>query len=634
MKIIVKKVIFLIIFCLSLFQLYRILFYTSNFKLFPQFSFNEGIGILKGGFLYDYILSLILLLPFLLLTILLLVFKSKKLLRFITTAYISLTISFITLLVLVNIIYYQYNYHHISKSDLLIIYENKGLSSVFLQQYWYLIIIVILIALLSYKIAFKWISNIIQNSTTNKKKIASILTLLFLFLFSALLMGKEKNGVGFLTPASVFNFSDPQLASITMNPTYFLIHSFISRNNPEDILSNTYANEGESLKNYPVEKKLTDKTSYNGYLKGRNVVVFIIESASRELFIDSFPIRPPIPFLDSLKKESLFFTNAFANSLSSPEGVNAILGGIPNLFYKPFNKTVYAYHPDEYIGHKLNKIGYNNYFFYSADKSATGFSKVANLYGIKNYLSTNDFKGLNENETSWGVYDHIFFSKVADKLKNVSSPFFAVLFNISTHNPFNLLPDSLLRIKKEKKLDLSQAYGYYDNVLKNFFSTISSYNWYKNTVFVFVADHYSRSVNQQDRSKIGVFRIPIMIYSPEELFKGEQSQVVQQIDLPITLLNLLGYQGSFNSLGKNIFDSTYNKSPFAVNRIDNRIQIIKDSLALGYNFKTNTVEGLWNYQKDRLLLQDLSQKHLQENTELLQELKYYLESFKNYILRK
>ena len=70
-------------------------------------------------------------------------------------------------------------------------------------------------------------------------------------------------------------------------------------------------------------------TIKNDISNNKNIVLFIIESASGEDFQENEQRRNIMPFLDSLMKQSLVFDNFYANCLSSPAGFDAIIGGIP-----------------------------------------------------------------------------------------------------------------------------------------------------------------------------------------------------------------------------------------------------------------------------------------------------------------
>jgi membrane-anchored protein YejM (alkaline phosphatase superfamily) len=75
--------------------------------------------------------------------------------------------------------------------------------------------------------------------------------------------------------------------------------------------------------------------------------------------------------------------------------------------------------------------------------------------------------------------------------------------------------------------------------------------WFKDTLFVFVADHTSDGRGNTDlpREK---FRIPMIIYSPENVKPAQVDVVASQIDVGPTLLALLNVSYTSRFFGQDI----------------------------------------------------------------------------------
>ena len=99
-----------------------------------------------------------------------------------------------------------------------------------------------------------------------------------------------------------------------------------------------------------------------------NVVVFILESFGREYWgamngsteIEGF--ESFTPFLDSLAKHSIVFSNAFANSRKSIHGMPSVLAGIPS-FETAYTSSQYATQPLQSLVSISEEMGYAIFFF-------------------------------------------------------------------------------------------------------------------------------------------------------------------------------------------------------------------------------------------------------------------------------
>lgn len=97
------------------------------------------------------------------------------------------------------------------------------------------------------------------------------------------------------------------------------------------------------------------------------------------------------------------------------------------------------------------------------------------------------------------------------------------------------------------------AVQYTDYALGRFLEKARAKPWFKDTVFIVVADHTAGAAGKMvippER-----YLIPAFVYSPAHIAPGQVDTLCSQIDLPPTLLALLGftYQSSF--FGRNILE--------------------------------------------------------------------------------
>ena len=80
---------------------------------------------------------------------------------------------------------------------------------------------------------------------------------------------------------------------------------------------------------------------------------------------------------------------------------------------------------------------------------------------------------------------------------------------------------------------------YTDWAIADFLKRASAKPWFDRTVFVIVADHQASAAGHTS-VPVSRYRIPCLIYAPKLIQPGVCSRLASQIDLPPTLLGILG----------------------------------------------------------------------------------------------
>jgi phosphoglycerol transferase MdoB-like AlkP superfamily enzyme len=76
--------------------------------------------------------------------------------------------------------------------------------------------------------------------------------------------------------------------------------------------------------------------------------------------------------------------------------------------------------------------------------------------------------------------------------------------------------------------------------------------WFAETLFVIVADHCASAAGKTKLPVAG-YHIPLLFYAPELLPPGREGRLISQIDVPPTLMGLLGKYGEHEFFGQNLF---------------------------------------------------------------------------------
>ncbi len=286
----------------------------------------------------------------------------------------------------------------------------------------------------------------------------------------------------------------------------------------------------------------------------QNVVIIILESFSLEYMGKINGDQGYTPFLDSLAEKSLFFSRAVANGRRSIEGVPAVLTGIPTLMEEPFITSAFAGDKIVKLPEILKSKGYHTSFFHGGQNGTMYFDSFTQGLGIQNYFGAREYPNGEDHDGTWGIYDGPFFQFFAEKLTSFPQPFFSAIFSLSSHQPYKI-PDQYQKQFPEGPLPILKAITYADDSLRKFFEKAAQQSWYHNTLFVLTADHTQMSYRKDFKNDISRYRIPILFFHPEQKWPVlDQQQIVQQIDIPASILDYLGIQTpEINPLAQSVF---------------------------------------------------------------------------------
>lgn len=335
-----------------------------------------------------------------------------------------------------------------------------------------------------------------------------------------------------------------------------------------------YFPEEEARQIFSAEKY--SHKSKNGAHK--NLVLVIMESMSSEIVGELNGDQPGYtPFLDSLIGSSLIFENAFSNGRNSIQSVPSISVSLPQLIDISLITSQYAANDVNSLASILKNEGYATSFFHGAFNGSMGFDKYTSAIGYDRYYGQDEFTATHNDKSAvsdWGIFDDAFLPYVADNLASDKQPFFATIFTISAHHPYEL-PAKYSHFGDSISSDLA-AVRYADYSLKLFFDKIKHSDWYANTIFVLVADHtapYKTQKSMQtahsDSTKFDLekVRIPLIVFDPSnDSLRGRSSRVVQQLDIMPSMLHLMDVDTKYVSFGNDFFDPQSAKFSFSYNQ--------------------------------------------------------------------
>lgn len=307
----------------------------------------------------------------------------------------------------------------------------------------------------------------------------------------------------------------------------------------------------------------------------KNIVLITIESYSAE-FLKTYGNEQNItPFIDSLATKSLLFSNLYAVGNRTVRGLEAVTLCFPptageSVVKRVDNKNKFS------TGSLFKKRGYNVKFLYGGDAF---FDNMGDFFGGNGYDIV-DKKTFQPKEITfsnvWGVCDEDMANKaikVMNEEAKTGKPFFNHWMTVSNHRPFTY-PDGKIDIDAHAK-SREGGVKYTDYALRKFFAMAEKQSWFKNTVFVIVADHCASSSGKTELPA-DKYRIPAMIYAPGFIKPMHYTNLMSQIDLMPTLFGLLNFNYQSKFYGQDVFKTDY--KPRALIATYQDLGLIKDNI--------------------------------------------------------
>ncbi len=280
-------------------------------------------------------------------------------------------------------------------------------------------------------------------------------------------------------------------------------------------------------------------------------IVIILEESLGATFVESLGGVPATPNLEKLKHEGWWFEQMYATGTRSVRGIEAVVAGFAPTPAQSVVKLSLAQKNFFTLASLLSSKGYLTEFIYGGESHfdnmrgffmSNGFSQVVDQKDFKNPAFTG----------SWGVSDEDLLNRTHEQLSAhhaAGKPFFSLTFTSSNHAPFEF-PDGRIDLYEQPKATENNAVKYTDYALGEFFKKAKASDYYKNTLFLIVADHDIR-VRGDDLVPVKHFHIPALILGADITPKSIKT-VASQIDLPTTILSLAGIDATHPMIGRDI----------------------------------------------------------------------------------
>jgi len=322
-----------------------------------------------------------------------------------------------------------------------------------------------------------------------------------------------RNGDAFFTSYSFYN-------QLGINPAFSFLKSLQNLSKSKHNVNNQMS-ASEALSIVNKELGIANPNSDNvsplartirpeGEARRANVVVILLESMAAGCLKAESNGQPLTPYLNSLIDRSIYFENFYSAGVHTNNGIVSTLYGYPALFDRPSMDA----NPKHYTGLPVNlaEAGYRTMFFVTSNPQYDHMNSFLHENGFERIYSEPDYpkeKVVN----NFGVQDDYLLEyglNTINKAATEPQPFLAVFMTVSKHPPF-VVPEAYVGIA-EKEEDCILAFV--DNSVKTFMEAAAREEWYNNTYFILLGDHGAIIGKQQYGMALTFNHILLIIHSP------------------------------------------------------------------------------------------------------------------------
>ena len=298
------------------------------------------------------------------------------------------------------------------------------------------------------------------------------------------------------------------------------------------------------------------RTNFFGRARGRNVIVVLAESLTSAPLGLTMDGRPVTPALERFARESLHFTNVFeqTNVGTTSDGEFLAMQGLLPL---P-NGVVATRYPGNTFAGLPAVLARRGYETLSASVVSGDFWNMHGMHrnlGFARSVFEHDFQP--GPIIGMGLADAAFFEQMDARLRALPEPFMAYLLTLSNHDPY-VLPAS------EPHLNVGALEGttvgrylqtvhYFDGAFGGFIERLRASGLLDRSLVIVYGDHRAFwedtpqlpplvGVSPEDSWNVWALehRVPLLIRLPHGADAAIVSDAAGQLDIPPTLLALLG----------------------------------------------------------------------------------------------
>jgi phosphoglycerol transferase MdoB-like AlkP superfamily enzyme len=267
-----------------------------------------------------------------------------------------------------------------------------------------------------------------------------------------------------------------------------------------------------------------------------NLVIIIEESLGAQ-FVGSLGGRELTPCFDALAEQGWLLARTYATGTRSVRGLEAINTGFLPTPAEAVVKLPRSQRDFFTIAALLGQFGYRSRFIYGGEAHFDNMKSFFLGNGFEEVIDRPRFEVKPGFVGSWGACDEDMFNELHHRLlQDGDAPSLSVAFSVTNHTPWEY-PQGRIEPQGDPA-SVDNTVRYADWAIGRFFEQARQSPYWDRTVFLVVADHDAR-VHGASLVPVRHFHIPALILGAGVPARRDE-RLVSQVDLPPTLLSLLG----------------------------------------------------------------------------------------------
>jgi phosphoglycerol transferase MdoB-like AlkP superfamily enzyme len=347
-----------------------------------------------------------------------------------------------------------------------------------------------------------------------------------------------------------------------------------------------------------------------------NVVIFQLESFTADIIESLGGDKGVCPNFEKFIQHGVLFDSIYSAGDRTDKGMVAILSGFPSQAIRTIitNNTKQEKLPA--IPEVLLPQGYKTSYFYGGEVEYMNFKSYMLTHKIEHITGMDNFER-SQIDSKWGVNDGTLLDTHISYLNTEKQPFFSLVETLTNHEPFDMPAKPHFPGPNVSNKFRSTAY-YTDSVLNDYFEHAKKQPWYKNTLFILVADHGHRLPrNTSESYQPAKYHIPLLFFGDaiKEKYRGMKvSKLGNQTDIAATLLAQLNLPYDQFRWSKDLLNP--GTKPFAFFDWDNGMGFMLNGQTISYDNLGKQVVYTQNPKSDKAT----NQKALLYGKAFLQEI--------------
>jgi phosphoglycerol transferase MdoB-like AlkP superfamily enzyme len=298
-----------------------------------------------------------------------------------------------------------------------------------------------------------------------------------------------------------------------------------------------------------------------------NVVVVLEESFGSEF------LGKVTPSFDQLARQGAFFSRAMSTGNRTIRALEATTSSLPplpgvSIVRRSRSRGLFT------LPEVLRERGYQTLFVYGGRALFDGMGSYLTANGVDRVVDQSDYPD-DAFRTAWGVADEVIFDRALvemDQMRATGRPFYSLILTTSNHRPFTFPEGAIRRDPKLKGRE--NAVRYADWALGEFIRKARQHEFFDDTLFVLMGDHGARVYGAAE-IPLESYRVPMLFLAPRTIAAREVPTLASSLDVPPTVLGLLGFDYESKFFGRDLFANPAD-SGRALMTHNNAIALLRD----------------------------------------------------------